>query len=276
MPELEHFQMLMKDLAKKNPAAAGVILAGASVLIFAAKVFSDPSVINNAGPVALWTVGIGFLIVVLAYIATHKFLMPLVASCAIIFGVAYAGAAGLSFAFPEDQRLACIVNLPDCREGADRSAASEDGSNNPLAPGAVLTAGIECGCSTQPNFGPLLPQATMGLGTSEGRSAGSVRTAQPFLQPVYVQFAGAITRDAVRTFMKQLRAAGWEVQGVDGGGERTTKADGLSVVRYAPADKDAAVALVALLNEWKVIDRTFVPEDNPLIQAGSLEIWMGR
>jgi hypothetical protein len=48
------------------------------------------------------------------------------------------------------------------------------------------------------------------------------------------------------------------------------------VVRHAPADKDAAVALVALLNEWKVIDRTFVPEDNPLIQAGSLEIWMGR
>ncbi len=262
---------VIREYVKAHPTAGGLVLGGVAVCAGLAMVTGYGVDLNSDMPSILKLIALGCLLAVLGYITLHPILMPIVACCLLVLGVAYVTVLGLAQVYPENETLECLAAW-NCRAAIDEKSASQAGSDQPLATEALVANG-GCLCSPFPNTGVFTQQSIPGPSTALPSSS---EPSQPFGQLVYVQFAGAITRDAVRTFMKQLRAAGWEVQGVDGGGERTTKADGLSVVRHAPADKDAAVALVALLNEWKVIDRTFAPDENPLIQAGSLEIWMGR
>jgi hypothetical protein len=61
---------------------------------------------------------------------------------------------------------------------------------------------------------------------------------------VFVQFAGVLRRDDVRDMMKNLHDVGWNVLGIDGGGQRTSAAAGYNEIRYGDSgDASAAQAL---------------------------------
>ena len=94
---------------------------------------------------------------------------------------------------------------------------------------------------------------------------------------VFVQFAGIIKRDDVQSMMKKLRDLGWNIQGIDRGGERTTAAAGLNVVRYgSPEDADAAAALAAAVQEISPSNAKIATEVSNGIKSKSLEVWISR
>lgn len=260
MAAVEDAHKFIVEYAKRNPVGAGLILGGMAVLSSAAAFLASGAALTEAGPVCLWMIGIGFLLAVLAYIATHPVLMPLVASCLILFAAVYGLLFVLHTAFPTNTVFGCLVSF-DCREGADRSAAQDPESN----------AAIAVPPST-------LPSQDTDVTSSNGDIAGEpTAVAGDYPQRVFVQFAGAITRDAMRAFMRDMASAGWNVQGVEDGGERIATAAGLSEVRYGPPeDEQAAQALVDYLNEHQVIGKTFKAKQLDIIQKGVLELWMGR
>ncbi|WP_238364238.1 hypothetical protein [Mesobacterium pallidum] len=98
---------------------------------------------------------------------------------------------------------------------------------------------------------------------------------------VFVQFAGALSRDKVIWVSKALRdTLGWNVQGADSGGERTAAANGVDQVRYfRPADRELAMALARAYNALGVWDG-FEPLSVALLRGfegsvppGHLEVW---
>jgi hypothetical protein len=96
---------------------------------------------------------------------------------------------------------------------------------------------------------------------------------------VSVQFVGAIVRDTVRTMMKSLRNNGWNVQGVNGGGERTAAAEGYAEIRYASSgDLPAAQALASEVQAAKLTspDTIISAKLTPSVAKGSLEVWISR
>jgi hypothetical protein len=94
---------------------------------------------------------------------------------------------------------------------------------------------------------------------------------------VFVQFAGALSRDDVRAMMRRLSEAGWSVQGVEGGGERTPAAAGLREVRYsAAADEAAAKALARAVQASSLVSRPIVTKLSGEAEKGALEVWISR
>lgn len=94
---------------------------------------------------------------------------------------------------------------------------------------------------------------------------------------VFVQFAGNLKREDVRSMMEDLRDTGWNVQGVRGGGERTGQAAGKSEVRYGnKQDLAAAQALALAALSSGLTSRALVPTQVSAIQKGTLEIWISR
>lgn len=98
---------------------------------------------------------------------------------------------------------------------------------------------------------------------------------------VFVQFAGALSRDRVIWVSMALRdELGWNVQGADRGGERTAAANGVDQVRYfRPEDKALATALARAYNALGVWDG-FEPLNVALLTGfegsvppGHLEVW---
>ncbi|WP_421761046.1 hypothetical protein [Devosia sp.] len=261
---------VIREFMKANPAAGGLILGGIAVCAAVAMVAAFGVDLNSDTPAILKLLGLGFLVAVLGYVVLHRVLMPIVASCLVVFALAYGVTFAAAQVFPDNPVVVCLASL-NCRAAADAKAAEQPGSDQAVAEvaSARFSSGSLCasamGLDPKPSF-PFDPKPATPISEA----------ALGFSQQVFVQFAGAITRDAVREFMRQLKTAGWNVQGVEGGGERTASADGLSEVRYAAADEMAAIALVDQLNAWKVIGRTFVAKENSAIVPGKLEIWMGR
>ncbi|MGP9812262.1 hypothetical protein ACTZWT_12180 [Rhodopseudomonas sp. NSM] len=94
---------------------------------------------------------------------------------------------------------------------------------------------------------------------------------------VFVQFAGVIARDDVRSMMRRLRESGWNVQGVEQGGERTAAAANVQEIRYHDkADEVAANQLAQAVQLFSLTTRPIIPRLNPLVSTGSLEIWISR
>ena len=94
---------------------------------------------------------------------------------------------------------------------------------------------------------------------------------------VFVQFAGILKRDDVRSMMETLRDFGWNVQGVSGGGERTSKAAGYLEIRYgAKDDLPAAQSLAAAVQVSDLTSRAIIPKQNSAIGKGKLEVWISK
>lgn len=94
---------------------------------------------------------------------------------------------------------------------------------------------------------------------------------------VYVQFAGLISRDSVKTMMSGLSQNGWNVQGVSRGGERTSSAAGVNEIRYGKEeDKAAADALANAVNAYGLSSSKVGTLRVPSIGAKRLEVWISR
>jgi hypothetical protein len=102
-------------------------------------------------------------------------------------------------------------------------------------------------------------------------------TIKPGNYRVFVQFAGVLQRGDVRTMMESLHKAGWNVQGVEGGGQRTTAAAGQNEIRYNnDADAPAAQALADMVQATKIVSKPISVKQNPKIEKGTLEVWISR
>jgi hypothetical protein len=93
-------------------------------------------------------------------------------------------------------------------------------------------------------------------------------------QQVVVQFAGLLTRDSVRNLMRTLQAEGWNMQGTDGGGERTEAAVGYNEVRYAPGNEADATILANALQALNLTGKPIIVVENPKVQSDRLEVWL--
>ncbi len=96
---------------------------------------------------------------------------------------------------------------------------------------------------------------------------------------VFVQFAGIIRREDVRSMMTNLQNDGWRVQGVDGGGQRTVKAADVNEVRYTtPSDEAAAQTLARSVQAANLTGKIIQPVrvQSPPIADRTLEVWISR
>lgn len=94
---------------------------------------------------------------------------------------------------------------------------------------------------------------------------------------VFVQFAGTVTREDVRAMMRKLSQVGWKVQGIEGGGERTSAAAGLQEVRYSDTgDAAAAKALAQAVQASSLVSRPIIPKLSTGVAKGTLEVWISR
>lgn len=100
---------------------------------------------------------------------------------------------------------------------------------------------------------------------------------KPANYQVFVQFAGVIKRDDIKVMMRKLRDRGWNMQGTEGGGERTSAAAGLNVVRYGTTeDAEAANALAAAVQAITPSAATIATERNSGVKSKALEVWISR
>lgn len=99
-----------------------------------------------------------------------------------------------------------------------------------------------------------------------------------FTQLVFVQFAGSLDRADIQRMMRDL-SNDWRVQGAERGGQRTAAALDTNQIRYNPAiaaDAEAAAALATQVNAARVVPAEVKATANPLIRAGTLEVWLSR
>ena len=99
--------------------------------------------------------------------------------------------------------------------------------------------------------------------------------ASPALQ-IFVQFAGLLRREDVIAVSRGLRAAGWNVQGADQGGERIAAAAGLNEIRYFPANEEAAKVLAQQIQATNLLKRPVTLQPRRDIRPDVLEVWISR
>ena len=165
----------------------------------------------------------------------------------------------------------CLIAVGEsCPDVGERIALSQT-RGIPVAPESVVSVGStdatpvgqQDGTSVQP--GDTITIATVGVETADANLPK---------QMVFVQWGGVMTRDSVRAMMQALAAQGWNMQGADGGGERTEKAFGYNEVRYAPGAKADAERLAAELQRFNLTGKPIVAVESPAVDAGALEVWL--
>lgn len=155
----------------------------------------------------------------------------------------WCAAFGLHRVYPANDAFRCLAYpFSDCLAVTDQNAIAE----NPAPP---LQAQ------------PIAPPAQI----------------DPKAYQVYMQFAGTIRRDDVKTAMREMAKAGWNMQGVEGGGERTVSAAGFAEVRYGvDADQSAANALAEAVNKTRLISKPVAAKKVAAVPANRLEIFVSN
>ena len=163
-----------------------------------------------------------------------------------------------------------LVTQPDALAGEEIAAKEAVARFVQLADRSLIntfrtfTGGITGLAEAQKVFQILIPEA----------SPSAVR---PGDYKVKVQFAGTLQRDEVRNMMKTLRAAGWGVEGVEGGGERTGAAATYDEIRYGDnGDTVASQALAKAVQSTGIVARQIVTKFNAAIMSGTLEVCVSK
>jgi hypothetical protein len=95
-----------------------------------------------------------------------------------------------------------------------------------------------------------------------------------YSQPVYVQFAGSLTRTQMIGLVDGLRRSGWNM--VDGaGGDRTPVAAGMHKVLFGGENEAPAQELAQALTQSKLVG-TVTAERRENIGEKNLEVWVSR
>jgi hypothetical protein len=247
--------VVIEKLLSVEPGAARLILVGLAVLAAAAIATAWSVDRAGVGDLAILIIGFGVIVSVLAFVLTDGAMKAVVGWVVVVSGLVYGAAvfaAGVvpSLVVPPLNPVQCVVRfwLPcNAVGGAADVAAAENATR--LAPVPAVA----------PVPAPAGPAVT------------------PANYAVTVQFAGQLVRDDVRTMMQTLRGAGWRVQGVEGGGQRTSTAAGYNEVRYGDeADLPAATELARQVQAANLVTRQVRPVRVPSIPRGRLEVYISR
>lgn len=96
----------------------------------------------------------------------------------------------------------------------------------------------------------------------------------PNAQPVFIQFAGLITRESIKSLNAALRRGGWNVQ--SSSGERQAAAAGLNEVRYSsPEFHLAAQTLADAVTATKISAQPVTVRLTPKV-GPNLELWISN
>lgn len=254
---------------------AKFILGGLTLLGAAALVISWDYDLDKIFRVAIFIL---VFCVAIAILANIRGLISLIAAWVILgVGVIYIGLGAaqfltLSSLTPPVPPFLCFISPVDARcTQLAQSAAIETAT--------VVGQAVDAPAVTAPGQ----PAAT--TTTTNGATEQPVPPPPPPLPArnakVYVQFAGALDRGAMKTFSNGLAALGWTVPGASRGGERIASAAGLNEVRFFHAsDKPAAERLARDATDASPAGKTVKPRDlsdgyinSP---AGQIELWISR
>jgi predicted acylesterase/phospholipase RssA len=94
---------------------------------------------------------------------------------------------------------------------------------------------------------------------------------------VWIQFAGSLTRDQMKTFGQDILAKGWKAPGAAQGGERTPRANRQNEIRHNPeTDAKAVAQLVDDVNKSGITSTKVVGKPVAIIPKNSLEVWISN
>jgi hypothetical protein len=240
---------ILKDYKSTNPEGFAVLLGGIASFAAVAIVIGFGIDLQAQTPAVMYVLGVGVLVTVIAAIVRDVRLMAVLKWFATLLVIIWVVAFGLTRLIGNEilsrsgWQLQCIVEFwRPCVIVSDRQA-EEDNLAPPVEP------------APPPEIDPAI-------------SPGDYK--------VFVQFAGIIKRDDVRIVMKQLAATGWNVQGVDGGGERTAAAAGYAEVRAASSDIAAAKVLAEAVHAFKLTPRSISAKEVAGVPPGTLEVWVSN
>jgi len=231
---------VLKSYARQHPQAAAILMGAVACFAAVAAVKSFGIDLEASMPSVLYIIGIGVLLLIVVSILNDKMIMTFIRWFIVLSGLVWLAVFIAHKVEPGSTKLACAAFFwQPCRTTADRIADSA----NPPSPQPVDIPRTENASSYQ----------------------------------VFVQFAGILKRDDVRTVMRRLSDSGWRVQGVDGGGERTAIAAGFAEVRYAErGDEPIAKALAEAVQTTNLLSKPLKATENRNVKKGTLEVWVSR
>lgn len=232
---------ILKVYAQQHPQGAAILMGAVACFAAVAAVKSFGTGFEESIPSVLYIIGIGGLLLIVVAVLNDAIIMTFIKWFCVLLLIAWLSVfVAHKIKVEPRAELACAAFFwQPCRDTADS-----------IAPPASLP-----------------PQQQVDIPRVE--NAGSYQ--------VFVQFAGLINRDDVRTMMRRLSDSGWKVQGVEGGGERTAKAAGFAEVRYASrGDEPAAKALAEAVQATKLLPTPLKATENPNLKKGTLEVWISR
>ena len=237
----------IRELSKQNPQSAILLLGSIAAFAAVATIGGFGIDLKSRIPSVLFLIGIGALLLIVTSIVNNKLMMTTLAWFIVLMSLGWILVFIVSRLNPSPS-LVCVVRFWDpCVITADEIAISASKAARPL-------------------LAPATPQ-----------SVPSDTNVQRGNYKVFVQFAGALKRQDVRGMMEQLRKAGWNVQGVDGGGQRTGTAAGANEVRYRDnSDVPAAQMLAHEVQIANLVSRVITEKPVSSIEKGNLEVWISR
>jgi hypothetical protein len=235
----------IREFSKQNPQSSTLLFGGVACFAAVAAISGMGIDLESKIRPALYVIGAGVILTITTAIINNKIMVSAI-SWFIIVMVAIWITLFVVSRFPPSQELACAVYFwQPCHTTADEDAKERA---SPTAP-------------------PVRVQAHLTVPS----------TVTPGNYKVLVQFAGVLQRGDIKTMMENLQKAGWNVQGVDGGGQRTSAAAGYDETRYRDnADAPAAQALADMVQATKIVSKSVSVKQNRTIENGTLEVWISR
>lgn len=238
----------LKYWARENPQQASIILAGIACFAAVAVVLTFGIDLQSNIMNIYYIIGAGASLIILSKMLNNNIIVSaftlFIFVLLILWTVTFIVYRLALLDASNQQRIACVVNfLEDCKVVADKVAEEAAPKNEDKVNSAIAS----------------VPKADTDKNLK-----------------VFVQFAGNISRDTVRTMMRDLQSKNWAVQGTQGGGERTALAAGQSEVRYSSDNAAAADSLAKAVTAYGISGRPVKSANNPSIPANQLEIWISN
>ncbi|WP_414592990.1 hypothetical protein [Ancylobacter sp. G4_0304] len=236
--------LFLRDWAKRHPNESALIMAGVALAAAAAAVgqFVD---LQTDIPTILFVLAGGLVVILLVAMLKDPVIALLLRWFALLLATGWVVLFAFNTLRPGWREMDCLVYFwRSCRVVADEAAPP------PTASGVEWLSGT-----------PAVPNAPA--------AAASI--------PVFTQFAG-FNRDDIRVVMGELAKAGWNMQGLSRGGERTTAAARQWEIRYSgdlePLAKALAASLRQSLANAKQPAKPLNVVSSPRVAPGRLEIWI--
>lgn len=244
----------LKEWATKNPQPAALLFGGIACFAAVAVVLGFGIRFEAAIAPIFYVLGVGIALAVATRIVNNALMMNglswFVLGLGILWVVTFLAYRVVPLSSTHSQQLSCVVWFwIDCRTIVD-----DDTHTNALP--------------VPPSPPPPPPPVVVPPPTATG--------IQPAKYQVLVQFAGVLTRDSVRGMMQRLKEQGWNVQGIAGGGQRTSTAAGTAEVRARESDRAAAQALATAVQASGLTAKPVEVKPNNSVESGTLEVWISR